>query len=156
MEAYERYGRILIRRAARLLGNPDDARDVVHGLFADLHERPGPTLDLPYLYRSVTNRCLTFLRDEKNRARLLERSGESLFPSGRTRCDERAIGLELLQKLASELDREETEVLTYHFLDDMTLDEIAALLGRSRKTIGKRLARVREVVRRVAEPGGSS
>ena len=38
--------------------------------------------DLPYLYRAVTNRCLTFLRDESNRARLLERNDASLRPAG--------------------------------------------------------------------------
>ena len=42
-----------------------------------------------------------------------------------------------------ELDDAETEVLTYRFFDDMTQDEIATLLGLSRKTVGKRLDRVR-------------
>ena len=49
----------------------------------------------------------------------------------------------------------ETEVLTYHYLDDMTQDEIATLLGLSRKTVGKRLERLRQVVRRVADAEGS-
>ena len=163
MEAYERYGRALIRRAIRLVGNADDARDLVQGLFVDLYQRDDAPLDLPYLYRAVTNRCLTFLRDESNRARLLERNVMALTPAGRTRCDDRVIGIDLLAKLVRELDDAETEVLTYHYLDDMTQDEIATLLGLSRKTIGKRLERVRQIVRRVAEadaasrvdPGGS-
>ncbi|MGD0526961.1 MAG: sigma-70 family RNA polymerase sigma factor [Polyangiaceae bacterium] len=163
MEAYERYGRALIRRAARVVGNPDDARDLVQALFVDLYQRDDVPLDLPYLYRAVTNRCLTFLRDESNRARLLERNAAALAPSARTRCDDRAIGLDLLGKLVRELDEAETEVLTYHFLDDMTQDEIATLLGLSRKTVGKRLERVRHAVRRLAQveaggppdPGGS-
>ena len=151
MEAYERYGRALIRRAARVVGNPDDARDLVQSLFVDLSQRDDVPLDLPYLYRAVTNRCLTFLRDESNRARLLERNVMALAPAARTRCDDRVIGIDLLKKLVRELDDAETEVLTYHYLDDMTQDEIAALLGLSRKTVGKRLERLRQVVRRVAE-----
>jgi RNA polymerase sigma-70 factor (ECF subfamily) len=163
MEAYERYGRALTRRAARVVGNPDDARDLVQALFVDLYQRDDVPLDLPYLYRAITNRSLSFLRDESNRARLLERNVTALAPSPRTRCDDRVIGLDLLAKLVRELDDAETEVLTYHYLDDMTQDEIAALLGLSRKTIGKRLERLRQVVRRVVEteaasqagPGGS-
>jgi RNA polymerase sigma-70 factor (ECF subfamily) len=153
MEAYERYGRALIRRAVRLLGSVEDARDVVQGLFADLHRRGDVVLELPYLYRAVTNRCLTFLRDESNRARLLERNVGALDPPARSRCDEHVIGLDLLAKLVRELDEGETEVLTYRYVDDMTQDEIAALLGLSRKTVGKRLERVRDMVRRVAEGG---
>jgi RNA polymerase sigma-70 factor, ECF subfamily len=151
MEAYERHGRALIRRAARVVGNPDDARDLVQALFVDLYQRSDVPLDLPYLYRAVTNRCLSFLRDESNRARLLERNVMALAPAARTRCDDQVIGLDLLAKLVRELDEAETEVLTYHYLDDMTQEEIATLLGLSRKTIGKRLERVRQVVRRVVE-----
>jgi RNA polymerase sigma factor (sigma-70 family) len=158
MEAYERYGRTLIRRAARIVGNVEDARDLVQGLFADLYQRQEPgkgaSLDLPYLYRAVTHRALTFLRDETNRARLLERHDVALAPPARTRCDDRVVGLDLLAKLLRELDESEIEVLTYRYFDDMTQDEIASLLGLSRKTIGKRLDRVSEVVRRVAAGEG--
>jgi RNA polymerase sigma factor (sigma-70 family) len=149
MEAYERYGRTLIRRAARILGNVEDARDLVQGLFVDLFQRGDAPMELPYLYRAVTHRALTFLRDERNRARLLERHDATLAPPARTRCDERAIGLDLLTKLLRELDGSEIEVLTYRYFDDMTQEEIASLLDLSRKTIGKRLERVNEVVRRL-------
>lgn len=155
MEAYERHGRALIRKAFRLLGNAEDARDVVQGLFADLHQRGEMPNDLPYLYRAVTNRCLTFLRDSANRARLLERNDTTLLPAARTPCDDRIIGLDLLAKLVRELDDAETEVLTYRYLDDMTQEEIATLLGVSRKTVGHRLDRVREAVRRIAGEEGS-
>jgi len=37
-------------------------------------------------------------------------------------------------------------VLVARFVDDMTQDEIAAQLGLSRKTIGKRLDRIRNEV----------
>jgi RNA polymerase sigma factor (sigma-70 family) len=153
MEAYERYGRALIRRAVRLLGNADDARDLLQGLVLDLHQREEVPRDLPYLYRAVTNRCLTFLRDESNRARLLAGNVMTLAPPPRTRCDDRVIGRDLLAKLVRELDQAETEVLAYRYLDDMSQDEIATLLGLSRKTVGKRLERLRQVVQRVVGAG---
>jgi RNA polymerase sigma-70 factor (ECF subfamily) len=154
MEAYERYGRTLIRRAARILGNVEDSRDLVQGLFVDLFQRGDAPMDLPYLYRAVTHRALTFLRDESNRARLLERHDAALAPPARTRCDERVVGLDLLTKLLRELDDSETEVLTYRYFDDMTQEEIASLLGLSRKTIGKRLDRVNDAVRRLTAGEG--
>ena len=118
--------------------------------FIDLYQKPDAVLDLPYLYRAVTNRCLTFLRDERNRARLLDANDVS--PPPRTLSDERAIGRDLVLKLWRELDDAHCEVLAYRFLDDMTQDEIAELLGLSRKTIGKRLDRIREAVRRLSGP----
>jgi RNA polymerase sigma-70 factor (ECF subfamily) len=133
-----------------MLGNAEDARDVVQALFTDLVQRREVSLDLPYLYRAVTNRCLTLLRDESNRARLLGRSDPSLEPPARTPCDERIISIDLLAKLVRELDPEHCEVLAYRYLDDMTQDEIASLLGLSRKTIGHRLDRIREVVASIA------
>ena len=150
MSAYERYGRALLRKAERIVGNREDARDILQGLFVDLYQRSDTPMDLPYLYRAITNRCLSFVRDEANRARLLERHDEALVPSRRTACDDHVIGHDLLLKLVRELDASESEVLAYRFLDDMTQDEIARLLGLSRKTIGKRLDRVRDAVRKLA------
>jgi RNA polymerase sigma-70 factor (ECF subfamily) len=155
MEAYERYGRALLRKAERIVGNREDARDILQALFVDLYQRSDTPMDLPYLYRAVTNRCLTFVRDEANRARLLERNDEALMPSRRTACDDHVIGHDLLLKLVGELDAGESEVLTYRFLDDMTQEEIGTLLGLSRKTIGKRLDRIREAVRRLARTSGA-
>jgi RNA polymerase sigma factor (sigma-70 family) len=151
MEAFERFGRALRRKATRILGSADDANDVVQALFTDLLPKADAALDLPYLYRAVTNRCLTLLRDESNRARLLKRNDGALVPPARTACDDRVITLDLLAKLVRELDPADCEVLAYRYLDDMTQDEIATLLGLSRKTIGHRLDRIREVVARVAE-----
>ena len=153
MEAYERYGRALLRKARRLVGAAD-ANDVVQGLFVDLLQRGDVPLDLPYLYRAVTNRCLTLLRDESNRVRLLERDNGALARSPRLAGDERAVDRDLLAKLVRELDAEHGEVLAYRYLDDMTQDEIATLLGLSRKTIGHRLDRIREVMARIARLPG--
>lgn len=136
-----------------MLGNVDDARDVVQGLFLDLHARPDLPLDLPYLYRAITNRCLTFLRDESNRGRLLEVHDIAARPMARTACDDRVIGIDLLTKLVRELDEGDCEVLAYRYQDDMTQEEIAELLGLSRKTIGKRLDRIRDAVQRLAGQG---
>jgi len=145
-EAYRHYGPALVRKAERILRNRDDAVDVVHGLFVDLIQQRQRILDLPYLYRAVTNRCLNAVRDQANRNRLLEREQPVLAQGGRVRCDDHVIGTDLLVRLADRLDQGHLEVLVCRFFDDLTQDEVAEQLGVSRKTVGKRLARIRSEV----------
>jgi len=150
MDAYQRHGRALLRKAERMLGNRADAQDLVQSLFVDLLQK-GESPDLPYLYRAITNRCLTYIRDTSNRTRLLESNDDALRGPVRTRCDERVIGMDLLIKLQKVLDERAMEILFYRFFDDMTQDEIAELIGLSRKTIGKIEGEIRAAV---AELGG--
>ena len=156
MEIYQRYGPALLRKAERVLQNRDDAMDVVQGVFVDMLQKGQTQADLPYLYAAVTSRCLNFLRNRNTRARLLDRDDASLRGAVRTRCDEHVIGIDLLVKLASRLDDPTLQVLIYRYFDDLTQEEIAQQLDLSRKTIGKRLDRVREAVRAlIAETGGT-
>jgi RNA polymerase sigma factor (sigma-70 family) len=140
-EAYARYGRALVRKAERLLRDRSEAQDVVHALFTDLLENARP-LDLPWLYRALTHRCLTFLRDTRNRARLLERNDAAIAPM-RSRSEDRTIDMDLLLKLTRALDEPTLEILVCRFYDDMTQDEIAAAVGLSRKTVGRKLDDIR-------------
>ena len=122
----------------------EDAIDLVHGLFADLLPRWSTDMDLPYLYRAITNRCLNAIRDRNTRARLLAR--EHPAPVGRVPLEDEVVGLRLIASLAERLDESHLEVLVCRFVDDMTQEEIAEHLKLSRKTIGKRLDRIRDEV----------
>jgi RNA polymerase sigma factor (sigma-70 family) len=150
MEAYLRYGAALVRKAERILRNRDDALDVVQALFVELLQRGETSFELPYLYRAVTNRCLNLLRDRSTHARLLEHSDGALVLPARTSCEERAIDLDLLLRLSRMLESEQLELLVYRYVDDLSQEEIAELMGKSRKTIGKHLAAVAAVVANVA------
>ena len=170
--AYQRYGAALLRKAERILQNRDDALDIVQGVFVDLMQRRGaelalgPTrsrarasasareLNLPYLYRAVTTRCLNFIRDTRNRQRLLDRQEPSLRGPVGARTGDELLGLDLLVELVARLDRGSQEVLICRFWDDMTQEEIAAHLGVSRRTVGKRLAKIRRRAHPLADSGG--
>jgi RNA polymerase sigma-70 factor (ECF subfamily) len=154
MEIYQRYGPALLRKAERVLQNRDDALDVVQGVFVDMLQKGQTEADLPYLYTAVTSRCLNLLRNRNTRARLLEGEEPSLRGPVRTRCDEHVIVLDLLAKLATRLDDSTLQVLVYRYFDDLTQDEIATLMDLSRKTIGKRLDRVRDVVTELMRDSG--
>jgi len=144
--AYRTYGPALVRKAERILRSREDAVDVVHALFVDVIPRWNSDVNLPYLYRAVTNRCLNILRDRDTRARLLEREHSAAAPVARVRLDDNVLGLRLLAGLVDRLDAAHLEVLVCRFVDDMTQDEIAAQLGISRKTVGKRLDHIRDTV----------
>jgi RNA polymerase sigma factor (sigma-70 family) len=149
MDVYRRHGPALLRKAHRLLANPADAQDIVQALFLDLLRTGRMDVDLPYLYRAVTHRCISLLRNQTNRQRLLERQEPALRGPARTRCDDEVIGLDLIARVLDELDARAGEVLVFRYFDDLSQDEIAELVGCSRKTVGKLLERVREAVRRV-------
>lgn len=156
MQLYERYGRALLRKAERILQSSADAQDLVQGLFVDLWQK-GESPDFPYLCRAVTNRCLTYLRDERNRARILQVNDAALRGPIRTRCDERTIDMDLLVKLTSALDEQTLEIMVLRFFDDMTQEEISSMVGLSRKTVGRKLDAIRETVARMSgEPLASS
>ena len=155
MDLYQRHGRALLRKAERILQSKHDAQDMVHALFVDLlQKREEP--DLPYLYRAITNRCLALMRDESNRARLLEAHDEALRGPIRTRCDDHVIGMDMLVKLAAAVDEQTLEIVFYRYFDDLTQEEIAVQLGLSRKTVGKKLDDVRAIVTSLAGGGGAS
>ncbi len=151
MDAYARYGPALVRKAERLLGRRADAEDVVHALFVELLTRGETGPSLPYLYRAVTHRCFNVLRDARARLRLLDAHGEVLVPV-RSTLEGRTVDRDLLVKLLERLDDKTVEVLVFRYVDDMTQEEVAEVVGTSRKTVQKRLDRARDAV---AEMGGA-
>ena len=154
MEAYARYGPALLRKARRILQNEEDARDVVQVVFAELIQRREQEVSLSYLFRAVTTRCCSLLRDEANRRRLLELQAEALRGPVRTLLDERTITLDLLTRAARELESDALALIIYRYLDDMTLEEISALVGSTRKTVKKRLDAAARVCRRLIDEHG--
>jgi RNA polymerase sigma-70 factor (ECF subfamily) len=147
--AYRAYGPALVRKAERILRNREDATDVVHALFVDLLPKWNADVDLPYLYRAITNRCLNVVRDRGTRARLLARENAAAAPVGRVTLEDEVVGVGLIAALAERLDDGHMQVLVCRFVDDMTQEEIAEHLKLSRKTIGKRLDRIRDEVIRL-------
>jgi RNA polymerase sigma-70 factor (ECF subfamily) len=141
VDAYRRYGPALLRKARRLLRSEEDARDVVQSLFVDLLQREEVPHDLAYLYRALTHRCLNVIRDQKNRARLLEREQPALAGPVRIAADVRTMGVDALFKLSARVDEAVMETLVYRFVDEMGQEEIASMMSVSRKTVQNRLAR---------------
>ena len=153
MESYRRYAPALLRKARRLLRNEEDARDAVQSLFLELLQDTTKPCELPYLYRVLTHHCLNLLRDERNRARLLERETPALRGVVRIAPDALALGVDALRRLALRVDEAVMETVVYRDLDEMGQEEIASVMSVSRKTVQNRLARAEDVLRALAQEG---
>jgi RNA polymerase sigma-70 factor (ECF subfamily) len=151
LELYQRYGPALLRKCERMLGNRQDAEDVVQSLFIDLLRRGRTSAELPYLYRAATTRSLNVLRDGRRRRELLARHGRDVLAPVPGAPDGRVLSLDLLIKLTESLDERSAEILVYRYLDHMQQDEIARLMRLSRRTVGKRLGRIQGAVEALSQ-----
>lgn len=153
MESYRRYGPAVLRKCERMLGNRADAEDVVQSLFTELLRKGMSDVDLPYLYRAATNRCLNLIRDSRRRQELLQRRAAESRGPVRTLLDERAVDVDLLSRLVDRLDDSTSGILVHRYVDDMSQEEISQVTGLSRKTVGKRLQTIREQALKLAVNG---
>ena len=143
--AYRTHGHHVLRRATRILGNDADAREVLQEVFLSLLAQPtqfaGTSSLTTWLYSATTHACLNRLRNERTRARLLDARGPSP-PATQTSPEDALEVRRLLARLPDELAR----VAVHYYLDEMTQEEIASMLGRSRKHIGRLLVRIEQAV----------
>src|SRR5262245_12863075 len=132
---YRHHGPAVLRRARQILDDPDEARDALQEIFLSLvdhtafEERGGTTA---WFYTRTTHFCLNRLRDGKNRARLRLANIEPTTPIAPARGETLAVAHEVLARLPNEL----AEVAVYYYCDEMTHEEIATLLGCSRRHVG--------------------
>ena len=147
---YREHGHCVLRRARRLLRNDADARDVVQDVFLAIFRDPAAfeakASIATYLSAAATHACLNRLRDGKTRSRLI--AIEASVPRHMSaRGETRALAAEILAGLSDE----EAALAVYLFCDELTHDEVAGLLGCSRRHVGDLAARLRRrIMERVA------
>jgi RNA polymerase sigma-70 factor (ECF subfamily) len=145
-ETYRRHAPLVFRRARRLLGNDVDAQDVVHDVFLSLVQRPeqygGRSAITTFLYSATTHACLSRIRSHHNRVRLLQEhvTDAALTAVTPPALQDLAEIHEALRRMPEQLAR----VAVYACLDDLSHEEIAELVGCSRRQVSNLLARVGE------------
>jgi RNA polymerase sigma-70 factor, ECF subfamily len=142
---YAQLAPAVFRRARRLLGRDADAWDAVQEVFVQVL-RAGPKFraearPMTWIWRITTNVCLNQLRARKVRETDLEIADEGTVTMAST--DAR----QMLRKWMGSLDERELAVATLLYLDGLTQDETADVLGLSRKTIGREVEVLREKLR---------
>ncbi|MCK6551490.1 sigma-70 family RNA polymerase sigma factor [Myxococcota bacterium] len=148
---YARYGPMVLRRCRRLLGGDEAAaRDAMHDVFVRLlqnEERLTSEAPSALLYRMATNVCLNRLR---TRRRKPETRDDVLLSEIAALEDQeaRTIAGRVLDVIFGREQPSTRTIATYHLVDGMTHEEIAAELGMSVSGVRKRLrtlkARARE------------
>jgi RNA polymerase sigma factor (sigma-70 family) len=141
--AYREYRHSVLRRAAQMLGNDQAAAEVAQEVFVSLIQDPaqfrGGSSIATWLYSATTHLCLNKIRDRDNRARLL---ADHFAPAQPDQAPADAESVAAARQLLARLPEKLARVAVYHYFDGLTHDEIAELLGCSRRYVGKLLARV--------------
>jgi len=144
-ELYTQYGGTVYGRCQYLLGDRTKAEDAMQDVFAKAlghwNEFRNESSPVTWLVRIATHHCLNLLRAERapwhqrfereTRARGEGHGGAQLFEDR-----------EAARKLLAKLDLETQQAVIHYYVDEMTLEEVAAAIGRSIPTVRKRLGSV--------------
>jgi RNA polymerase sigma-70 factor, ECF subfamily len=143
---WNRYGPLVLRRCRQLLRDEQEALDVCQDVFLQLLRR-GDSLDIRFpsslIYRMTTNLCLNRIRDRRHWPELVE--DEQLVRIARLDdptpvFDARSF----LGRLFSRHQESTRVIATLHFVDGLTLEEVAKEVGMSVSGVRKRLRALRE------------
>jgi RNA polymerase sigma-70 factor (ECF subfamily) len=141
-ELYSRFAPVVFRRARVMLGRDADAWDIVQEVFEKMMRGAdgfrGEARPMTWVYRITTNLCLNHLRGRSLREPALA------VVSGEPALDEAAAeARDLLRVWLTHLDEREQAVATLLWVDGLTQEEAADVLGLSRKTIGREVDELR-------------
>ena len=151
---YERYRDPIFRFAYRLLGSAEAAEDVAHDCFLSLIKDPG-RFDAAraslrtYLYAAARNQAVRRYHSAGRETALDEivsepQAAESHGPMARVLDDELANEVEQAIAGLPPLQREALVLFEYQ---DLSLSEIATVVGADSNTVKQRLFRARETLR---------
>jgi RNA polymerase sigma-70 factor (ECF subfamily) len=147
---FRRYGHLVQKRCQQILRAPAAAEDAVQEVFLRLW-RYGDSFrvadsKVAWLYR-VADRCAY---DQLDRRRTHD--DDPVGELGTEACAPPSQALEdaeVVMRFLGRLDDRLRQVAVFHYLDEMTQEEIAAATGWSRQTIVKKLAFLREEAARL-------
>lgn len=164
-----RYETQVYNLAYRLMGNPDDARDLAQEAFLRMYKAlphfRGGSAFATWLYRIVTNLCLDEMKKRRRRPQLVDEpigeDDENAEPLVERIADEKASPDEvalsherqrLVQAAISSLRRHHRAVLVLYDLQGCSYSEIADVLKVSVGTVKSRLNRARLALKEKLEP----
>lgn len=152
---YRRYGPMVLRRCRRILLNEEKAMDAMQDTFVQIlrHEkRLNNSAPSSLLYRIATNTCLNILRREQRRPQT--GSDEILLNIASSEDPEATVlNRQLLDHIFMN-EKPSTRVMAVmHYVDRMTLEEVAGEVGLSVSGVRKRLRNLKARVKLSEEAG---
>ena len=142
---YRRYGPMVMRRCRRILRDEEEARDAAQDVFVQLLMRQKRLRDdapSSLLYRMATNLCLNRIRDA-GRRRTAPDSALVEQIAGWDETEGRTEARDMLTRLFRREPASTRTMAFLHFVDGMTLEEVAGEVGMSVSGVRKRLRGLR-------------
>ena len=140
-ELYTRYGPMVLRRCRQLLRDEDRALDAMQEVFTKLIVYED-SLEMEYpsslLFRISTNVCLNILRDYSLHQTFNDEDilGKIAFYDEN---EDRTVFRDLLERIFKGEKKSTREIAVLHFVDGMTLPEVAQEVGLSHSGVRKRI-----------------
>ncbi len=143
---YRRYGPLVLRRCGRLLGNSTEAEDAMQEVFMQILRNPA-LIDAEFpsslLYKIATNTCLNRLRGRSRRAETRE-DAALLAIASEEDVEARSAAGRLLDRLFGRHPESTRVMAVLHFLDGLTLEEVARETSLSVSGVRKRLRALKD------------
>lgn len=139
---YRKYGPMVLRRCRRLLGSESEAEDAAQDVFVQLlryRHRIQALFLSSLLYRIATNLCLNRIRRHKRKP---EHDSEQQMLYQIASWDEVQAGL-ILDRLFNRQSESTRVMAVMHYLDGMTLEEVALECRMSVSGVRRRLTKLR-------------
>ena len=146
---YRRYGPMVQRRCKQLLRDEHLATDVMQDVFVRLlrhQERLEDRGLSSLLYRIATNLCLNQIRSQSRRPEDAQSELIYRIACADEQISKRAEAKSALLKLFSREPEDSGAMAVLHWVDGMTLQEVAAEVGMSVSGVRKRLAKIKAYV----------
>ena len=143
----------LVLFAQKYVPDQDTAKDIVHNVFINLWEKrqqvdTGSPLK-SYLFTSVHNRCLNYIRDQKKFDKddtIFQRLDSTDFSDGVDRLEEQELEQRIFDALQA-LPEKCREIFNMNRFDGLKYAEIAEKLGISVKTVETQMSKALKILR---------
>lgn len=154
-ELFRKHAPALVITANRFLRNRSDAEDAVGNVFLKLSETVPPSTEFiknppGYLHQAVRNEALNMIRNRGFHQETEREIGNLKPPSSVSSWPNQQMSRLLLEAKA-ELDLGLVALLTLRYEMDLSCQEIAERLGRSRTGVAMSLARARHEMKKLME-----
>jgi RNA polymerase sigma-70 factor (ECF subfamily) len=146
-QAYRQYGPLVLRRCRKLLRDEARALDAMQDVFVEVlrrHDTLTATAPAALFMRVATNVCLNRLRTQRRRKE--DPREDLLLDIAAALPDEesRSVARRMLTRIFGDGTESTFEIAVMHYVDRMTLDEVAHEVGLSVSGVRKRLRTLRD------------
>lgn len=158
-ELVSRYQRLFVRKAASILGNEDDAKDVVQEAFVRIYlgatkykPQPGASFS-SWAYTVLVNQCYTMYRKRQRSSVVsfdLEPELAEVLPDPVSlNAIENKFTADYVARMLSKLPLMLRRAVQLHFIDGLPQKEVAEIEGVTHGVVRQRIHRAKKEIRRL-------